>query len=180
MTKIVGVDLGLAKMGVVTLRIHNDNIAGQYKELFVSDAKKFSHPDARLAYMCENAQISIGSAEPEIVTCEYPFNVKGNGRVLVEMYGIIKLFCFKRAIPFVPVAQTSLKKYATGGGKAEKSDMRLQLYKEFGLDYSEDEADAYWLAHLGWSIRYASRNIKGSLDRVRKDIAEMLRKKHLN
>jgi Holliday junction resolvasome RuvABC endonuclease subunit len=172
MTNIIGIDLGLAKMGIVELNVYDDKIHDVHKSLHTS--KKGTMSDTgRLSYMCLMATQTIQRRGPEIVVCEYPFNVRGNGRVLVEMFGNIRLCSFRWGTPFIPVAQTTLKKYATGSGKAEKSDMRLQLYKEFGLDYSEDEADAYWLAHLGYSICY------GSDKKYRKETAEALKKKHM-
>jgi Holliday junction resolvasome RuvABC endonuclease subunit len=172
MTNILGIDLGLAKMGIVSLRIHDDEIAGSDKRLYKTKKGEMSDT-GRLSFMCEMVSRTITTEHPEIIVCEYPFNVKGNGRVLVEIYGNVRLCAFRHHVPFVPVAQTSLKKYATGSGKAEKSDMRMQLYKEFGHDYTEDEADAFWLAHIGYTIRY------GSGKSYRKELAEKLKKQHL-
>jgi hypothetical protein len=66
-----------------------------------------------------------------------------------------------------------LKKYATGNGKAEKGDMQVKLYKEFGHEYGPDECDAFWMAHLGYTIRY------GSDVSYRKELAKGLKDKHL-
>lgn len=53
-------------------------------------------------------------------------------------------------VPVAEVAPTALKKYATGKGNADKSDMRLALYKRAGLDVSsDDEVDAWWLRQMG-------------------------------
>lgn len=160
-------------MGIVGLRIQDDKIADTYNQLVESKPKDFDTATGRLDYMLRTAQMAIDNAYPEILICEYPFNVQGNGRVLVELYGVVRIHCFRKAIPFIPVAQTTLKKYATGSGKADKSEMRLQLYKETGLEYGEDEADAYWLAHLGYAIRYG---VGGN----RQVIANEMKKKHLN
>jgi Holliday junction resolvasome RuvABC endonuclease subunit len=171
MTNILGIDLGLAKMGIVGLRIHDDEIADVDNKLYQTKKGEMSDT-GRLSFMCEMVSRTITLAQPEIIVCEYPFNVKGNGRVLVEIYGNVRLCAFRHHIPFVPVAQTTLKKYATGSGKADKSEMRLQLYKEFGHEYGEDEADAFWLAHLGYSIRYGAQGVRG-------EIARAMKKKHL-
>ena len=173
MTKITGIDLGLAKMGVVTLDIYDDKIMGEpFTRLRVSKKGDMSD-DGRFVMMCDSMLEAIKSDNPEIVVCEYPYGVIGNGRILIEMYGVVRRHCFRHAIPFIPVAQTTLKKYATGSGKAEKEAMQSQLKEEFGLDYGKDEADAYWLAHLGYSIRYRT----GTKERL--IIAETLETKHL-
>lgn len=53
-------------------------------------------------------------------------------------------------VPVAEVTPTALKKYATGKGNADKSDMRMALYKRAGLDVpSDDEVDAWWLRQMG-------------------------------
>ena len=53
-------------------------------------------------------------------------------------------------VPVAEVSPSALKKYATGKGTADKSDMRMALYKRAGLDVpSDDEADAWWLRQMG-------------------------------
>lgn len=53
-------------------------------------------------------------------------------------------------VPVAEVSPSTLKKYATGKGNADKSDMRMALYKRAGLDVSsDDEVDAWWLRQMG-------------------------------
>ena len=53
-------------------------------------------------------------------------------------------------IPYVLVAPTSLKKFVTGSGKAEKSQMMLAVFQHFGHTPANDnEADAIGLLYLG-------------------------------
>ena len=173
MTKITGIDLGLAKMGLVTIDISDDKIGEIHHTLATSSPDDFKTDIGRWAYMCDTALAAIKTAEPELVACEFPFGSKGNGRINAETFAVIKHYCFKHEIPLIPVAQSTLKKYATGHGKAEKSDMRLQLYKEFTLEYGEDETDAFWLAHLGYAIRYFTEK------KHRQEAARELSQKHM-
>jgi Holliday junction resolvasome RuvABC endonuclease subunit len=172
-TTIMGLDLGLAKMGICGLKIRDDEIADVHAQLVTSKPKDFDSDTGRWAYMCEVIVKNINDAYPEIVACEFPYGTKGNGRINAETFAIVRLHCFRKSIPFVPVAQSTLKKYGTGNGHAEKSDLRLQLYKEFGHEFGEDECDAFWLAHLGYAIRY------GADKTYRKEIAKGLKDKHL-
>lgn len=94
--------------------------------------------------------------QPELVVVEYPFNIKGNASILIEMFGVIRYFCLSKDIAFMGLPQTKIKKYATGNGHAEKSDIRMQLYKEFGLDFSEDMADSFFIAHFGMTYLYGT------------------------
>ena len=46
----------------------------------------------------------------------------------------------------------TLKKYATGKGTSKKQEMLLQIYKRWGVEFSDDNAaDAYALARLSGS-----------------------------
>ena len=170
MTNILGIDPALAKTGAVSLKIYDDKISDAHPMLFESNSKMTQI--GRIAHIARMMEMAVNDYCPELIVCEYPFNIKGNGRVLIELYGIIRLHSFRKEIPFVPVPQTTLKKYVTGSGKAEKSDMRVQLYKEYGHEYGEDECDAFWLAHLGYSIRYGASG-------HREVIAQELKKKYL-
>jgi Holliday junction resolvasome RuvABC endonuclease subunit len=88
------------------------------------------------------------------------------------MFGVVKWMCFEYKLPFLSVEQSRLKKYATGNGKAEKSDMVLRAYTEFSLSLSSDECDAFWIAHLGLT----SLTMDGLAFRVT-SVAEMLKKR---
>lgn len=55
----------------------------------------------------------------------------------------------------VVVAPTSLKKFVVGTGKAEKSDIKLAVYKRYGFETRNDNiADAVGLAYVGHALVY--------------------------
>lgn len=60
-----------------------------------------------------------------------------------------QVYCGEVAgIPLV-VAPTTLKKYVTGDGRAKKDDMKLAVYKHWGVEFRDDNlADAYGLARI--------------------------------
>lgn len=89
---------------------------------------------------------------PDIIVIEKPFNVMGNGRILLELLGAVK-YALNPQFRIVEIPQTSLKKFATGMGNAQKSDMVLRAFKEFGVQASsEDEIDAFWMAVFGQHV----------------------------
>jgi Holliday junction resolvasome RuvABC endonuclease subunit len=105
---------------------------------------------------------------PSLAVIEMPFNVKGNGRILLELLAVVENYLYERNIPIVEVAQTTIKKFATGSGKAEKSAMVKQAYKEFGVDReSDDEVDAFWMAYFGYVLR-TGEGKKHRLEAVKK------------
>jgi len=168
MTRIVGIDPGLAKMGITHLHIRDDKIDTSHSVLCESEK---GPQIKRLAYMCEEVFRAIDY--DEIAVCEFPFGTQGHGKVNIEIFGNIRLYCFKKKVPFVQVPQSNLKEYATGKGNASKKEMQDQLKEEFGLELGEDATDSYWLAHIGYAIRYGTEKAH------RTEIAQMLRKKHL-
>lgn len=73
-----------------------------------------------------------------------------SGFMLGELGGMIKLLlwdCFD-AFPLV-VAPNQLKKYATGKGQAKKQEILLAVYKQWGVEFKDDNmADSYVLARI--------------------------------
>jgi Holliday junction resolvasome RuvABC endonuclease subunit len=58
--------------------------------------------------------------------------------------------CAKLGIEHVSVYPSTLKKFATGRGNAQKTDMHAAAVKKFGyVDLDDNEADALWV--LAWA-----------------------------
>ena len=84
----------------------------------------------------------------------YSFGSKSNSTFQIgglgELYRL-RLYC--SGIPYREYEPSKVKKYATGSGNAEKSQMVLACYKE-GFDVGpygksgEDLADAYWINRM--------------------------------
>jgi Holliday junction resolvasome RuvABC endonuclease subunit len=73
-----------------------------------------------------------------------------------ELGGMIRLALFDKyrfqteeaAFPLV-VPPTSLKKYITGKGRVDKNQVLLQVYKKWGVEFTDDNAaDSYGLARI--------------------------------
>ena len=57
---------------------------------------------------------------------------------------------YAQRVPYILVPPTTLKKFVTGKGNAEKSLMLLDVYKRFGVSAANDnEADAVGLYYVG-------------------------------
>lgn len=73
--------------------------------------------------------------------------------VLGELSATVRLTIFDyfeddRRFP-LKVPPMTLKKYAAGKGNAKKQEMLLQIYKRWGIEFTDDNAaDAYGLARL--------------------------------
>lgn len=68
---------------------------------------------------------------------------------------IMELACFRANIPLILVHSGTLKKTATGNGKAKKPEMISTAIKKFNIELpdtaaSEDVADACWISYSGY------------------------------
>ena len=73
---------------------------------------------------------------------------------LAEITGLIKMMVhFRWGLPFACIAPTSIKKYATNFGRADKTMMIAQLAEEHGLRFrTNDEVDAWYIGQLATDI----------------------------
>lgn len=78
-------------------------------------------------------------------------------------YAIIQAVGYDNCVPTYPVSVTALKKYATGSGRADKSEMIDAANKEWcalsgtTIDATEDDrADALWVA--AWGLEQLRQN----------------------
>jgi len=64
-----------------------------------------------------------------------------------QLLGVLKLWCADNHIPLMPVPVGTLKRHATGKGKADKAAMMSAAVKKWGtVDFVDDnEVDARWL-----------------------------------
>lgn len=66
-----------------------------------------------------------------------------------ELGGVIRLTLWRHRIPYLEVAPTKIKKYATGSGRAGKDEVLVEAVRRLGYaGSSRDEADALWLHAL--------------------------------
>ena len=103
------------------------------------------------------------------VTMEGTVLASSSALVLGELYAIVRLtlhdFFFKEndekcRYP-LRVPPMTLKKYAAGKGNAKKQEMLLQMFKRWGIEFSDDNAaDSYALARLGAGV------IKGPIEKA--------------
>jgi crossover junction endodeoxyribonuclease RuvC len=68
---------------------------------------------------------------------------------LAELGGVIRLMLWEQKVPYVEVAPSRLKKFATGKGNANKDLMLASAIKR-GADVDDNNAaDAWWLRQMG-------------------------------
>ena len=84
----------------------------------------------------------------------YAFGATSNSVFQIGGCGeLLRLLTYREKIPYKEFEPSVVKKFATGNGSAQKSEMVLAAYKD-GFDVSpygkngEDLADAYWIAKM--------------------------------
>lgn len=103
---------------------------------------------------------------PALVVYELPHHRGGYAtQSLNTMCGLVMMGCAKREIEYVGVHSATLKKHATGSGRASKEDMLKAARTQFGEDVkTDDEADALFLMNWGL-IEIARRELdEGELE----------------
>lgn len=141
---IVGLDLSLSSTGYHKLGFENADL-----ESGAIETGKLGGME-RIDFIL--SRISEIIHEGDFVAIENnAFNAMGSARSkLAELNGIIKFWLWRRKIPYVLVAPTTMKKFILGTGKGEKSVILREVYKAYKLNAgTDDEADACVLAHIG-------------------------------
>lgn len=137
--KVVGIDPSLTACGLARADGSMECYTGAAA---LGDGRLVTLHDAVYAVLLED--------DPDLVVMEdAPANTKGSGP-LGMVQGVIRLALCRRRVPYALVVHASLKKYATGDGRADKSDLRMELYQRAGIDERNDnKVDAWWLRHMG-------------------------------
>lgn len=150
----IGLDLSLVRSGTVILNskevLHHGIIKSK------PSGKSFLDELYRIRNIAEEIECLLPDHDIDIAIIEnLAFGVR-NSVALTQLSGLsffVKSFLADREIPFVMVAPTSLKKYATGSGKGDKDMLMMAVYKNYGFEsFDNNEADAYVLAQIGLSL----------------------------
>ena len=100
------------------------------------------------------------------VGLETPVKMSHSALMSGELYGAVRLVLLKELGMFpLQVPPTSLKKFVTGKGTGiQKNEMLLQTYKQFSVEFSDDNAaDSYGIARIvrgTWDHKYQEEIIK--------------------
>lgn len=107
---------------------------------------------AWLVELIDSLEITALATEAVLSTSKF----MGNGQ-RHEWHGITLSVAAECDLPVAEVMPSSLKKYATGNGRAERPQMRDALRERFGLDLNPGEHDAIaaiWV--LSWATNEAN------------------------
>jgi crossover junction endodeoxyribonuclease RuvC len=175
MNVIVGIDPSLTGLAVCLMgeRLHVDR--------FTSKPAKTLRGRIRRYNILRTSVISmIACARPGLIVIEgYSYGSRqSQANTLGEFGGLLRasllLLC-----PVVEVAPSTLKKFATGKGGANKTQVVAAITKRYGVQFdTDDEYDAYGLMQLGrcvaGQIEPVTTAQREAVDVVRKTLAAEL------
>lgn len=92
--------------------------------------------------------------QPDIILIEGPANnYRGNAIYLPEFCGIVKHELTKLCPTIHEIPPTTIKKWTTGKGRADKKQMAKAIYERWGVKFkTDDEADAFALFKYGLEL----------------------------
>ncbi len=155
---VLGIDPSLSATGLVRLDETGWIVSSRVVRSSFRGVQRLVDIERQVA--AETQRIALVAVEG------YAFGAQASREALGELGGILKRQLYVNRIPTVVVPPSSVKKFATGRGNARKDEMRLAVYKKWGLDETQlktaDEVDAYVLARIALvvALRSAGREVK--------------------
>lgn len=143
--KVLGLDLSLTATGCAAVDLFGGGIAC----LTISPPKGMTGLE-RLDWICRQV---LTVAEPRDLIVFEGFSFGSNDPGTQERIGLaflLRHWAWKRGVPFLCVAPSQLKKFATGKGNAEKSMILREVFRRWNVEARNDnEADAVTLLQIG-------------------------------
>lgn len=149
----LGLDLSLTATGIV---VWDGERVLRHK--LVATAPKDGQDELRIAMIVKEIRRVIRLHVPNLTLIEnYGFSKNtGGGSKLMELGGVVKNTLWKLGLPFDVKASTTIKKHATGNGKAKKPEMIAAAKRVWpGCPDNDNIADAFWLANYAY-VNYDS------------------------
>lgn len=148
---VTGLDLSLTSTGWATITDTGDITTGRIQS---KGTKTATLTDRRTRLGDLSDRISIQAEKSDLVVIEYPTLSQGRQSGHLDRHGLWWLVVGQLLtwdITVVEVTASSLKKYATGKGNADKDTVLLAVARRFPhVDLNgNDEADALVLAAMG-------------------------------
>jgi crossover junction endodeoxyribonuclease RuvC len=146
MSNVLGIDLSLTGTGLV--RLDSD---GTHKNARIETKSGEPIFERWTKILGAINEWSLGC---EIVVIEgYSFGSVAGMRTCIELGGIVRFQLLRSRRRIVEVSPSTLKRFASQDGHAEKDKMILHVFRRWGVEFqSNDECDAYVLARIGQAI----------------------------
>ncbi len=160
MANVMGLDLSLTASGVVVLSPEAKVLHTRVVSTPFNDVERLDAITRQIADLAERYDVNLAAIEG------YAFGAKASMRESIgELGGCVKLALHRAGVSIVSIAPTVVKKFATGKGTSPKEDLKLAVYKRWGLEFqTTHETDAFLLAMLGWLIPENGPRVSGAAE----------------
>lgn len=142
----LGLDLSLTSTGYAVVDAHGATTIGRIRTT--------ARGPQRLLEIRNAITHLLRTRNPGLVAVEgYAYGRINQAAALGELGGVTRLALHERAIPYLDIPPSTLKRYATGKGNAAKEAVLASAITRLGYAGSSlDEADALWLAHIAAAV----------------------------
>jgi len=175
MSVILGLDPGLTSFGAATLDTETGEVMTQAIKT-KPRGQEFARRFGRYYEILDALHAWLPEVMDAVFVEHYSFNSKGSSSVTLGEFGGVLRNCFYRdACTPYEVPPSTLKKFIAGKGNADKSQMRIAVYKRWGFEAeTSDEIDAYGLCRFGEALL----GLAGPGSKVKRAVIEKFRKEH--
>ena len=157
--RIVGLDLGTTMGFAFTdsehLLTHQTGTMNFANKRHENGGMRFIRFKKFLEEVTDGVSIAKGEAECVIFYEEVVYH---RGADAAHVYGgwiaVLQSYCDERGIAYSGVPIGTIKKRATGSGRANKQDMVRASMREWGVEMTHDQADAAWVLQCGLDELY--------------------------
>ena len=140
---IIGIDQSLTATGYC---IHNDLVytCGTIYPKKLKGIERLLYIEEQLLRLINTHYIDNAFMEG------YAYAMPSQSHQIGELGGIIKRTLYLSGVSYIPIAPSSVKKFATGKGNTKKEHMMMHILKRWGVECTNShEADAYALTRIG-------------------------------
>lgn len=144
---VMGLDPSLVSTGVVVIHPQDNVFHAAIK------TKAGTETTERIDQIARKVMELVTLHQPDLIVVEgLAFGARGQSMLdLAGLHHILRRDLMLHRVEVVP--PTTLKKFVTGKGNAKKDQMRLFVFKRWGVEFlTTDETDAYALAQWGQAL----------------------------
>ncbi len=118
------------------------------------NVKKDESKGFRLIRLRSKLREIIDMEKIDVIVFERPAGFHKNPIIVQsELQSVVKVVCEDQGIEYRGFSATEIKKFATGGGRADKLEMVKLAKEKYGMQSDDNnEADALHLMHLALSF----------------------------
>lgn len=153
----IGIDPSLNSTGLATLvfsaskgEVYNHYTSAVTHPAVLTRTQKLDRLYAAIYALAKNEKPAAICIE------DYAYGARNGREISGEVRGVIHLALLHAKAPDpILVSPSALKLFATGKGQADKSMMRLGVYKRWGYEApTDDEIDAFVLSHVAMAVAW--------------------------